>query len=372
MNDANRLSRLRQYLLSDSTNLSLAADALDCAIELRDVEAAAALLREALSVHGPVPMLRYRQGVLALLEGHPAEAREVFLTLQEGDASNPVLTHMIALADFEAHDLPAALDGAQAALALSAPTPGALGLALRAAHLLGRFDTAASLLERHAASIDGDPDALGAASLVALDMVDAERARRWSVAALALDPTQLEALVSAGTLALQSGRDDDARQYLERAIARRGNAGRAWSALGIVELGAGHPAIAEAHFEKALETLPKHIGTWHALGWCRTLEGKLAQARTCFDTALALDHNFSESHGALAVVDALLGARAQAEASLAVAVRLDRRSVSAQFAQGILSGEIKDRESLQRFARRVMLSAPRATPGLPPASTALH
>lgn len=372
MNDESRLSRLRGYLRADPTNLALACDALDCAIGLRDVDTADSLLKETFSVHGEVPPLLYRKGALALVDGQSAEAREVFQRMQESDTDNAVLVYMIALTHFEEHDLEPALKGAEAALAISATTSGALGLALRAAHLLGKFDEARSLLERFSAVIDADADALGVASLVALDMVDLDRARHWSGEALKHNSGQLEALVTAGTLMLLEGRDAEAKAFFERAIERRDNVGRAWAALGLVRLRAGDTEPAAELFLRALQTVPMHIGTWHSLGWCRTLQGKLEEARDCFDKALELDRNFAESHGAQGVVSALLGERSRAQASVERAFRLDSRCVSAQFAKAMLSGQIADSDSLRRFARRFALSHGPFAINRPPGSQSIH
>jgi hypothetical protein len=77
---------------------------------------------------------------------------------------------------------------------------------------------------------------------------------------------------------------------------------------------------------------------------------------TSFENALALDRNFAESHGGLAVVFALQSQAHKAQEYAEVALKLDRNNISGRYAQALLSGEIKDTETLQRLARRLLSS----------------
>jgi tetratricopeptide (TPR) repeat protein len=122
----------------------------------------------------------------------------------------------------------------------------------------------------------------------------------------------------------------------------------------MADLLAGDLPTALAHFDNALATMPGHIGTWHGKAWAQLLSSDLPGAQRSFTSALDLDRNFAESHGGLAVALALLGRTEEALQHIERALRLDAFNLSGRYAQAILGGEIRDLESFQALAKRLL------------------
>lgn len=128
--------------------------------------------------------------------------------------------------------------------------------------------------------------------------------------------------------------------------------GRAWSAHAMADLLAGDLPTALAHFDNALATMPGHIGTCHGKAWAQLLSSDLPGAQRSFTSALDLDRNFAESHGGLAV--ALQVRTEEALQHIERALRLDAFNLSGRHAQAIFGGEIRDLESFQVLAKRLL------------------
>lgn len=73
---------------------------------------------------------------------------------------------------------------------------------------------------------------------------------------------------------------------------------------------------------------------------------------------MALDRNYGESHGGVAVVAALLGRNSDAKASIQRALRLDPESLSAKYAQMVLSGVTNDPDKFRKLALRIISFRP--------------
>jgi len=130
--------------------------------------------------------------------------------------------------------------------------------------------------------------------------------------------------------------------------------GRAWSAPAMADLLGGDLPTALAYFDNALATMPGHIGTWHGKAWAQLLSSDLPGAQRSFTSALDLDRNFAESHGGLAVALALQGRTEEALQHIERALRLDAFNLSGRHAQAIFGGEIRDLESFQVPAKRLL------------------
>uniref|UniRef100_UPI00037FB6E4 tetratricopeptide repeat protein n=1 Tax=Cupriavidus sp. UYPR2.512 TaxID=1080187 RepID=UPI00037FB6E4 len=219
---------------------------------------------------------------------------------------------------------------------------------------LAQFDDGLRGFEQRLATHLVSADALGVASLMALDGGRLAEARVWSERALEANPDQIEALVSRGSLALGDQQTRIARASFERALTVNALDGRSWSGLAFANMLEQRLDLALEAFQRAVANMTGHIGTWIGLGWCQFLRRDVSAARDAFERALHLDRNFAESHGALAVALAAQGLRAEAEIEIDIALRLDRTSLSARYAQGILSGEVDDPQAFLRLAQRVL------------------
>uniref|UniRef100_C5CYF4 Tetratricopeptide TPR_2 repeat protein n=1 Tax=Variovorax paradoxus (strain S110) TaxID=543728 RepID=C5CYF4_VARPS len=365
-----RLDRLEGFLLEDPSNGALLIDAFETALSCGAWERARSHLQHGQTLSTEPLAWQLREGDFWLAQQRYDEALGVLEALQTtphppaGFAE--VLLHNLAFIDFRrgryaeciarlAPGLEALAEAESDARPILA-TRALQQLWLRSMHHDGQLDRAMvwtrAAEQRHAL----DAQAAGVASLIAIDASDLAAAQRWSSASLSSDSPAdhpVEALVAQASLALATRDAKLAAQLADAALQRQPGDGRAWSTRAFAALLGGDLVLARGAFEKAVAAMANHIGTWHGLGWTQILQGDLAGARASFDAALALDRNFAESHGGLAVVLARQSLRQEAEVHAELALRLDKRNLSGRYAQALVSGEVKDANDLQRFARRL-------------------
>ena len=356
-----QLERSEGYLAADPDNNELLARVIDLSLAAGDHERAARHARAALLRYPDDAFFLARMGAAHLAGQQWQQAADVFegLVARHGDrnlAYNLAYAYVWLGRHADAH--------AVMAPHAAAPelTPAMVTLLVRVLHHMGEGDRAIALAEVHMAHCAGDAVFLAAASLVYFDAGRLERAGQLSVAALALGEQAgqgklpLEALVTAGSLALAHTDSDTAVAHFEQALARNPAEGRSWSGLGTASLLRRDLPGAQQQLERAVQYMPGHIGSWHLLAWSRLLAGQLDGARAAFQTALDLDRNFGDSHGGMAVVQAMQGQREQAEASVERALGLDRDSLSARYAQMVLSGQTEDPVRFRALAQRLLSS----------------
>lgn len=362
-----RLDRLDGFLREDPSNNALLIDAFETALSCGEWERAVFHLRHGQSLLDEPLAWRLREGDFWLAQQRYDEAQEVLQALAKTPEPPPgfaeVLAHNLAFIEMRRGRYSECVDRLAPVLESQESTDQAAVAAralqqlwLRALHHDGQIDRAMTWTLQAEQQGRLDAQAAGVASLIAIDASDFEAAQRWSAASLSHSSTveaPVESLVTQASLALAARDAARAVQFADAVLQRQPGDGRAWSARGFASLLATDLAAAHDAFVKALSAMGQHIGTWHGLGWTQIMQGDLAAARNSFDTALALDRNFAESHGGLAVVLAMQSQRQAAEEHAELALRLDRSNVSGRYAQALLSGEVKDVEDLQRFARRL-------------------
>jgi tetratricopeptide (TPR) repeat protein len=367
-----RLDRLEGFLREDPSNGVLLIDAFETALSCGEWERARVHLQHGQTLGAEPLAWRLREGDFWLAQQRYDEA----LGVLEALAKTPeppagfaeVLLHNLAFIEFRRGRFAECIDRLAPTLeALAGPAAdtGAHPLAatralqqlwLRAMHHDGQLDRAMAWTRAAEQQRALDAQAAGVASLIAIDASDLAAAQRWSGASLSSDSPSdhpVEALVAQASLALAARDAKLAAQLADVALQRQPGDGRAWSTRGFAALLGGDLAAARGAFDKAVSAMASHIGTWHGLGWTQILQGDLAGARASFETALALDRNFAESHGGLAVVLARQSLRQEAAEHAELALRLDKSNLSGRYAQALLSGEVKDANDLQRFARRL-------------------
>ncbi|PCE23743.1 hypothetical protein BWP39_29120 [Paraburkholderia acidicola] len=359
-----RLVRLEAYLQSDPRNASLLADAFDTAIGVGRHDAARRFVEQAEALFDGQSEQRshwqFRRASLCMATHDDLEARRLLEALVASGETHPAIACNLAQLSFRHAAYAEALEQLQPLLERddASAIDEVRVLALRIWHRLGQVTQALEWFDASVPRLDGVPVAsatvMGVASLLALDAQRMSDAKAWSTHALTGDGTQMEALVTRGTIALAEDDIRQARQLLGQALEVNAEDGRAWSALAFVDMLDMQLASAETCFQRSLKTMPEHIGTWHGLAWCYLLQQKLQQAREIFEQALAIDRNFAESHGGLAVVDAIQDRREQAEQSIAVALKLDSRSLAARYAQAILREEANDPQAIRTLARHLL------------------
>lgn len=353
-NSTERLDRLDGYLRQDPDNTALAVEAFELALNLGLHERAGAYLDAAQASAGDDPYLAYRRAAWWAAQGRWDEA----LALQQDLCRRHPEDADLAVAQASLLHYAGRHDEAEAAwsaLQAAGRLPDyAWANRLRTLHFLGRLKEGLALAGMRADLLHTQPEAAGVLSLMAVDAGDFAAARHWSELALTAAPPSLEALTARGVLALAAKDAPGALAALTPVVEGRPNEGRAWSSMGIAHLLLQDASAAQAAFLRATALMPGHIGSWHGLGWARLLGRDAGGAAMAFQRALELDRNFGESHGAVAIGQALAGQRDQAEHHIELALRLDPASLSARFAQAVLSGALHDRDEFQALALRAL------------------
>lgn len=350
---AQKLARIEGYLAQDAGNVDLLAMAIDLCLAQGRPEQADRHAQAALALYPNDRFFQYRYGNVLIAQGKLEQAQRVFETLHQASADVDI-AHNLAYVYFRQ----GRFDDARSALLpyVDAPDigPQAVTLFIRILHHLGQVKPALDMVARHAGAWPEEADFLAAASLLYLDDGQLERAQQFSAAAQAGNARALEAWVVGGTVALGQGAVEAAQAQFEEALKINPADGRTWSGLGLASLLKQDLAQAAIQLERAVEYLPSHIGTLHILGWCKILSQDLPAAETIFRKALTLDRNFGESHGGLAAVAALQGKNQAAEESIKRALGLDPRSLSARYAQMVISGDLRDPQKFRAAALRIL------------------
>lgn len=348
-----QLDRAESYLQSDPGNAHLLAMVIDQCLAAGAIERAQKHAQAAMALYPEDAFFQYRWGQVLVGQRKWREAEAVFAALVAVHA-DVNLAYSLANCQIQTGQYPAAFATlAPYSMEPELPAPAAT-LLVRVLHHLGDFEQASALIGRTRERYASDPVFLAAASLLQFDAGELGDAAVLSDAALAAGGHPLEALVVSGSLALSRTETDLAIARFNEALAVNPREGRSWSGLGMASLLRRDLAGAAVQLEKAVTLMPAHIGTWHALGWCKIFSQDLARAEAAFAHALALDHNFGESHGGVAVVAAIKGDRVAAVAAIDRALRLDGESLSARYAQMVLSGVAADPERFKAIAYRLL------------------
>ena len=370
---ASRLRQLQGYLAQDPANPHLLADVCDAALAAGEHDVALQAIATAASHRMEPAAWQHRRAHVAIAQREWALALELLEALQQS-AGHPTFLHDIALVHFRAGRFAACRETVQAALDDSAIEGDLLDglqvLWLRSMHQLGLLEEAWTWVGQQRSAGRLQQQAMGVASLIAVDGERLSDARALAEGALAATRPVQEALVAGAYVALAQRQTDDAAGLLRRALASHPHDGRTWSAMGLASMQAGDLVTARRNFEQAVQTIPGHVGTWHALGWTCLLLQDLPAARAAFAQALERDRNFGESHGAMALVLLLEGRGDESGHHLRIAERLDSRGVTAGYVRAFAKGEARDAASVHALARR-LLDRPgffggRLSDGLPP------
>lgn len=368
-----RLDRLDGFLREDPSNNALLIDAFETALSCGEWERARFHLQHGQTLHDEPLAWRLREGDFWLAQQRYDEALEVLQALEQTPSPPPgffeVLLHNLAFIELRRGRLAECIGRLAPSLEAQGEAREAAGdqpvaatralqqLWLRALHHDAQLDRAMTWARKAEQQGSLDVQAAGVASLIAVDASDFAAAQRWSAASLnAGSPAEhpAESLVTQASIALAARDALRAAQFADAALQRQPGDGRAWSMRAFAALLANDLSAARAAFLKAVAAMPRHIGTWHGLGWTQIVQKDHEGARNSFETALALDRNFAESHGGLAVVLSMQSQRQAAEEHAEVALRLDKSNLSGRYAQALLSGEVKDAQDIQRFAKRLL------------------
>ena len=387
-----QLERFTAYLAQDPENPSLANEVGQVHLRLGHFAEARAVLASALTRHRDDPALRSTLASVAMASGQADEAIEILKGLIGGGHDHPVNRYNLAYALMYAHRFAESRE--QLVTVLDDPAaPEAPVLLARCLHHLGEMDEAIERLNKFLALHPGHSEALGFLSLLHLDSMHSQEARRSAEQAIQHNPDDQSALITLGSLALETQDDKASTVYFEHALQRNPKSGRAWSGLGLATMLRLDLPKAREQLRQAVTHMPDHIGTWHALAWCQISANDVEGARRSFVKSMEIDRSFAETHGGLAVIAVIQNRLDEAQKLIKVALRLDPNSYAARFADSLLQSKSDPakaqadiqkmlaaplpgateslQDALQRYMRR---AAPPAKPGNagPPKDTRKH
>lgn len=339
-----RLERLLGYLKGDPNNPALLADAVQAALDADELDQAERLDRHLLAVTPGGFEGRYLASVIAMRRRDFAGATELLEGLIS-ESDQPSVRFNLAWSR-------AMLGDKSASRALlddrtTAEIAAAAMLKLQLLHEAAELDEALAFGQ---ASLELHPDDAGllaAMATLALDLEDAELARRCALKA----GDHPEALAASGMLDLQDGSIETAQALFDKSLATREHNPRAWIGRGLAGLLRQDPQAA-MDLDRGAQQFGSHIGSWIAAGWGHFIAGDIAAAQDRFERAMAIDPTFAESHGSLAVIDVAAGRPDEARRRMVTALRLDRECFSAALAQVMLLSD--DPAKAQEIVARAM------------------
>ena len=349
-----RLSRLCTYHEQDPNNVELMSDIFETALTLGELEIAQSMVTSCLLQCPRDAVWEHRQALIWMAQGKISEAKTCLLALAERGLMKSGVQYNLAYIAFVEKQFEQSAVLSRELLSDNTVAQEALFLLIRVLHHLRRFDEALELMERFKNTAAMSANALGAASLLALDYENTKLAQQFSMDSLAINPLQLEALVAKGTLYLTEKKISEAIETLTFAQKLKPDDGRTESALGFAFMLNSDTSKALAYFSSATRNMPQHIGTWIAFGWCLLSTESLEEAKNAFQKAVQLDRNFSESYGGLAVCFIKLNDLDSAKEYINLATRLDANSMSAQYAKGLIAGETLNEQRFKMLSERIL------------------
>ncbi len=352
-----RLDRLLSYLKDDPDNASLRIDIFDVALQAGHLELAEQQLAFARDADFDSDSWTMREGNLRIAQKRYDDAEHTLDTLQLKIGPHPSIAQnlgFIAALRGNYTDCFATIKHWAEVSPATPIDPGLQSMWLRCLHHLHQLDAALNWVEQRLQCQTLHNEALGVASLIAVDASQLDKAKTWSELSLRGNPALTEAMLARATVALSDRDATLAKKYVQQILDRHPESGRAWSALGFAQMLELDIGAARSSLEKATRFMPEHIGTWHGLGWACLLAKDYTAAQRAFEAALERDRNFGETYGGLAVIAAMQGQRDVAEDHLRRAVGLDSKGMSAQYAKALLDGILSDDKSIHRFARQIM------------------
>ena len=218
--------------------------------------------------------------------------------------------------------------------------PELILLKARLDYFKGELKVAASQLEslvKLPGSVSLEAQAL--LSMVCFDSNDIDAALQWSEIVLTQQPHNHDALLARASSAAYKMDADSAMQLAMQGTSSFENSGRFWLILSQAQLLSKDLGNAYTSVCKACSLMASHIGSWHIKGWLEITNNELGLAKSSFEKAMSLNRNFADSHAALAVIALNCGEQEQATRLAKTALKLDPNSVTAKYANGLISAQ---------------------------------
>ncbi len=354
LSDAERKAKLDQaeQLLRlfelDRSNLRLANDAADAAMDCQDWDNARAILSIALEEHPESADLMGKYGYWLLCQGRLEDAKQQLSSAVDAGLESDAVRYNLAYCELLLQNYESALDIAEN---LVDPTldRDATMLKARCHHHLGELDVGIALLESHQQKGEKDWELIGLMALMQLDDGRLEDALENATNVLASDAKCSDAALAFAGAKLANGDYAEAESAYDSAVEQFPTSGRAWSGKAQLEMRNFELERALPSINRAVELMPDHVGSWHAKAWLHLLQNDLEHSLNAFLEALNLDRNFGETHGGLASVYALQGNIPSSEKHLTIARRLSPAGLAKIYAEIVLlnrQGKSSDAKAL--------------------------
>ncbi len=331
-----QLEKYAGYLTQDPENIHLICQVADLHLRLGEKDIARNILESELKKRPNDHALRFNLSNVAMASSQFDEAVDLLDGLLSEGVTAPAVRYNYAYAlafkgDYEtAKDQLLTIKGNE-------DVPKSSLLLGRMYHHLGDLENGIFSVTDYLKKHPEDNEASGVLSMMFLDDEKMDEAMKWAEVALETDSSQLEALVTAGTVSIARNEIENAQQYFQHAVESKPTSGRAWAGKGLTTMLDLDIPLAIENLKKAVQFMPTHIGTWHTLAWCYIVQEEFQKARECFDKSMEIDNRFGETYGGLAVVSILENKLDEVDGLITKAKRLDSASFSAYFAQSLLA-----------------------------------
>lgn len=329
-----RSERMLRYLERDPANLPLRLSAIGAALSDAALDTARALIDEGLSIHPAAGELYLYAADIACGERALDSALAHMTEAIRFGSGSPAVRYNKAVLEFCLGRYADALAGLQGIDPDPRLEPKRRVLIARCLWHLGCPSEALDQLEGHEGLRNAEHH--GVLAMLRCEAGLDRAALDAAEHALALDDTQLEALLARGGVRVREQRLPEARLDLERAVAAHPREGRAWFELSKLNVLERRFDLAAGSFAEVTAVWPKLVSGWQALAWARFLDKDFAAAGDALACALALDPNDAETLGSLALVALARRDIGEAERRLAEAERIDAGRTSVLLARALL------------------------------------
>ena len=182
--------------------------------------------------------------------------------------------------------------------------------------------------------------------------------------ALAIQPTDPDALANLGAALARTGRNAEAETVLRHLLALSPGRAQAHAHLGGVLYVERHYAEAKTELEEALRLQPDHVGALSNLGLAREQLGDLAGSEAAFRSAIHLRPDFLAPRLSLARMFLRAQRVSEARTELAAVLKLSPSNVEALRGETRASLIDHDERNALHFAERALVLVPDSAPAL--------
>jgi len=189
-----------------------------------------------------------------------------------------------------------------------------------------------------------------------LEEKEYDQAMAECLAALELNPENLETMNLTGIIARRQGRIEEAIRTYEKILGEKPRSARFLYNMGIAYAKKGDPAKAMDLYRRALELKPNFAEAWNNIGELGLRASRLEEAEVAFRKALAINGDFALAHSNLAEVYVGKKEYDKSLAEISLALRLDAGMPFPYNVRGnLLFAQGKTSEAIAEYAKAIAL-----------------